>query len=311
MNRWLTGVAIACVFLSPRLLGQTSVYEFLQGDVGPRAAALSGSFVSMTNDPASLFYNPASLTTIDRPRTSLGYFKHLGNAASGHAVYAQQLRNFFLAAGVVYMDYGTMTRTDASSNVLGEFGAHDLAFSAGAGLVLDEGLSAGVAIKFISSSIADYHSRAMAFDAGILYDLPAQRLTLGASIQNLGQQLKTFAGKTESLPLDFRIGVTTRPEHLPVLLNLNFHKLTEDADNILERFNAFSVGVEFLMSESLRLRAGYNNEQRRELKLGTSAGLLGFSFGGGLVVRDYQIDYAYSSLGQIGGFHRFGLAMAL
>ena len=142
-----------------------------------------------------------------------------------------------------------------------------------------------------------------------MYQIPAELITLGLSFRHLGTQLDTYAGLNESLPLDITVGITKRPEHLPVLLNLNFHKLNESQESFFDRFGAFSIGAEFLMSESVRLRVGYSNEKRRELKLGTTAGLAGFSFGGGLLVKEYVIDYALNSYGKIGSIHRISLGM--
>ena len=71
----------------------------------------------------------------------------------------------------------------------------------------------------------------------------------------------------------------------------------------------FTIGAEFLMSKSLRLRVGYNNKQRQDLKTGTTAGLGGFSFGAGLVLKEYQIDYAYNSYGDFGGIQRFSIGI--
>ena len=47
------------------LAGDRGTYDFLRLDVGARAGALNGSFVSMTNDPNLLFYNPAALPTLE------------------------------------------------------------------------------------------------------------------------------------------------------------------------------------------------------------------------------------------------------
>jgi hypothetical protein len=65
------------------------------------------------------------------------------------------------------------------------------------------------------------------------------------------------------------------------------------------------------MSESLRLRVGYNNKQRKDFKMGTSAGLAGFSMGAGIIVKDYQFDYAFNSYGKISGLHRISLGISL
>jgi hypothetical protein len=276
---------------------QDGTYDFLRTDVSARSAALNGSFVSMTDDPNVLFYNPASLGTISSTKVSVSYLKHLLDVNSGTLSYARPIgqAGSTIGAGVTYIDYGSFTETDASMNVLGSFGAQELAFVAGIATRYGERVLVGVNAKFIYSSIADYSSTALALDLGVLYEVPEQGITIGGSILSLGKQLKTYAGVSESLPLDVKIGITKRPEHLPVLLNLNFHRLNQVSDKFFNRFASFSFGAEFLMSESFRLRAGYNNDQHKDMKLGTSAGFAGFSMGGGLVLKDYQIDYAFNS----------------
>jgi hypothetical protein len=287
-------------------------YSFLRNDVGARAAGLNGSFVSMTNDPNSLFYNPAALATITQPRGSVGFLKHLLDVNGGHLSYAHSLEGIgTIGGGIIFLDYGSFTETDESMNVLGTFGARDLAFVVGLGRSIDEVTTVGVNAKLIYSSIANTSSFAVALDAGVLYQIPAENITIGASILTLGTQVNAYQQTKESLPLDVKIGITKRPEHLPVLLNLNFHKLNESQDDFLQRFSSFSLGAEFLMSESVRLRVGYNNEQRKELKLGTSAGLAGISLGGGILFGDYVLDYAFNSYGKIGGLHRITLGMSL
>jgi hypothetical protein len=266
----------------------------------------------MTADPNLLFYNPASLTTITAPKISLGYFKNLLDVNSGSLAFAQNLEGIGnIGVGIDYINYGSFTETDQSFNELGTFSVSEFALVAGYGLALDEASSVGANIKFIHSSIADYSSSAFAIDFGYLYQIPSENITLGGSISNLGRQISEYGLTRESLPLDVTIGITKRPEHLPVFLNLNIHRLNIQRDRFFDRFGSFTFGAEFLLSESLRLRVGYNNEQHKDLKMGTTAGLAGFSFGGGLVLNEYLIDYAYNSYGQIGGLHRISLGMNL
>lgn len=284
-------------------------YSFLRNEVGARAAGLNGSFVSMMNDPNLVFYNPAALPTLAKPSASVGFLKHLLDVNGGHIAYGQHLDDIgTVAAGITFVDYGSFTETDESFNELGTFGATDIAIVAGIGRQFDEVTTFGVGVKFIYSSIANTKSAAVAIDLGVLYQIPTENITIGASILNLGTQLNSYIETAESLPLDLKIGITKRPEHLPVLLNLNFHKLNESQDTFLDRFSSFSLGAEFVMSESVRLRLGYNNEQRKELKLGNSAGLAGFALGGGIVIGEYLVDYAFNSYGKIGGLHRVSIA---
>jgi hypothetical protein len=294
------------------LFAQEGTYNFLRTDVSARAAALNGSFVSMEDDPNVLFYNPASIGTLTTPKVSVSYVNHLMDVNAGTLSYGQYINGIgSIGAGVIYMNYGSFNRTDEFLNVLGTFNAADLALVAGIAAHYDDDILVGMNAKYIYSSIAEYSSTALAVDLGFLYDIPSQNLSIGGSILNIGKQLKTYAGVNESLPFDVKFGITKRPEHLPVFLNIDFHRLNESGDKFFDRFSNFTIGAEFLMSKSLRLRVGYDNQQRKELKTGTTAGLSGFSLGVGLVLSEYQIDYAYNSYGAFGGIQRFSLGINL
>jgi hypothetical protein len=288
--------------------GSNTVYNFLRNDVSARAAALAGSFVTVMNDPNGIFYNPAEIGTLEGPAGSVGFFKHLLDINSGYASYGQEIEGIgHWGVGVLYTNYGSFTETDENDNTLGTFRASDIAASLAYSNVLDENLYYGAAIKFIHSSIADARSIALAADIGILYHIPDSRVNVGASIRNLGSQLSAYVVTKEDLPLDVTVGASVIPRGLPLLLNVSFHKLNESADTFAERFKSFTVGGEFTLSKAVQLRFGYNNEQRKDLKIEATSGLAGFSAGLGIHVSDYRVDYALSSLGKIGALHRISV----
>ncbi|MDE3057100.1 MAG: type IX secretion system protein PorQ [Bacteroidota bacterium] len=288
-------------------------YEFLRSDVSARSAAMAGSFVSMQNDINTMFYNPAGLATIEQPQASFGFTKNLLDVNAGYAAYGQDYGGLgTFGIGVDYVNYGSFDRTDDLQNVLGTFSAGDFALLLGYAYTPEENLSLGVNGKIIYSSIADAHSSALAVDAGVLYSVPGDNpLTLGISILNVGAQLDPYFDTRESLPLDITIGGAIKPQHLPLLLSVNFHRLNEEQDSFIQRFKAFSVGGEFTLSKPLRFRFGFHNERRSDLKLGTTNGMAGFSLGGGLVLQTLRFDYAYISLGNIGGMNQITVAMNL
>ena len=298
------------VVISPSLFSQSqTTYDFLRSDVGARAAALAGSFVTATDDPNMIFYNPAGLATLSAPRVSVGFFKHLMDINSGYASFGMEVPNLgFVGAGVVYINYGEFRRTGEAGQDLGTFGAGELALTAGYAGRLDQGLNYGVNAKFIYSSIAEVSSSAAAVDLGVQYTALPNRLLVGAGLLNLGTQLDPYGTTRERLPLDFTIGVSLYPEHLPATLMMNLHKLNEQQDTFGGRLRQFSVGVEFNASENVALRIGFNNERRRELKIGSSAGLAGFTVGGGINTSSYKVDYAFTSFGSIGAAHRVSVA---
>jgi hypothetical protein len=214
-------------------------------------------------------------------------------------------------AAVKYINYGTFQKADEFGQRTGEFGAGEFAFIAGYANQLDNNFYYGANAKFIFSGIADHSSSAIAFDAGLHYAVPSQQLNFGFSVLNVGTQLSSYLDTKEDLPLDFVIGVSKRLEYLPLRLSLDFHKLNEERDEFFQKFKAFSLGAEFTLSKTLRLRFGYDNEKRSELKIGTFAGIAGFNAGLGAVISDYRFDYGFSSMGAIGELHRISVSTSL
>jgi hypothetical protein len=307
--RRLIGIAVVALATAGNA---QSVYEFLRVETSPRAAALGGGNASANEDADAVFHNPAGLHKLEGTPVSFSYMSHLMDVnffgASGSMEFDGVGR---VGAGAKYVDYGDFTETDEFGNDLGEYGAGELALQAGYALEIEENFTAGVGAKFIYSSIADYSSSGAAFDLGLQYDFPIYAATVGVAVRNLGGQLTTYGDVSESLPTDVSVGVSKTLEHLPLTLYAGVNRVNESKDEILERFEAFAIGGEFRLGESFRLRIGYDNKRRKDLEIGGFAGLAGFNAGFGFDVREYQIGYAYSSLGDVGAFHRFGVSADL
>jgi len=285
-----------------------SVYEFLDLDLSPRAAALAGSFVASNDDPNVLFYNPAGTYFLNGRQISFSFLKHLKDINSAGLVFSDEIESVGrLSAGISYINYGDFQRADEFGNKTGEFGAGDVALMAAYSNELDKNLSYGASVKFIYSGIDEYSSTAAAVDLGLLYAIPEERWSFGFSILNAGAQITTYNGTKEDLPLDFRLGFSKELLHLPLKFFFAFNHLNSESEKITDRFKKFTFGGELRLSRILKLRFGYDNEKRSDLKIGSSAGLAGFNLGLGAIIDQYLFDYAFSSLGSIGTLHRIGI----
>ncbi len=306
-------IIILASYLIPASLhsGDRPTYQFLQNDVSARSSGMAGSFISMTGDPAGIFYNPATIGTSIEPVASFGYTSHLLDFKSGFAAYTQNVDDLgIIGIGVNYFSFGSFTGVNDQGVETGTFSAGDMAISLSLANPFEENLYYGITGKFIYSSIAEENSSALAADFGLLYLIPgSDPISIGISLSNIGSQLDPYIDTKESLPFEIKVGGTIKPQHLPLYLNVNFHKLNETQDSFLNKFTYFTVGGEFLLSKALRFRFGYNNERRKELKIGTSAGMAGFTFGGGLVLKNIRLDYSYSSLGKIGNINRITVGL--
>jgi hypothetical protein len=307
---------LALIFFFILLLNNSifsqNTYDFLRLDMSARAAALGGTFVSNTDDPNVIFYNPAGLKTLTGSPISFSFFKYILDINLASITYSTEIENIGrFAAGIKYANYGKFTEADEFGNVLGEYGAGDAAFIVGYSNSLQDNFYYGINAKFIYSSIDKYTSTAMAVDLGLNYNIPEQAFSVGFAILNAGAQLSSYSTTKENLPLDFTVGASKKLAHLPLNLSLDFHRLNDTQSNFISHLKAFSVGAEFTLSKVFRLRLGYDNMRRQELTIGTTAGLAGFNMGLGAVIKGYNFDYGYSSLGEIGAWHRISLATTL
>jgi hypothetical protein len=299
---------LVILFLSSNLFSQTA-FEFLKLDASARSAALGGAFVSNVDDPNSIFYNPASLQFVDPNNVSFGFLKHLLDVNSGFASYTTQFKGlgkFGFAA--MYTNYGSFDQLDEFGNSLGTFSANDVGLIGNYSGLVRENLSYGVNIKFIYSSIYNVSAVALAGDFGLLYFNKEKQFSAGLSILNVGSQLKTYYNSKEKLPVDVRLGFSKKLEHTPFRLYLEFTKLNQTEKGIFSGFNNFILGGEIYTSSALTFRFGFNNEKRKEFKVGTTAGTEGFNLGIGINLSGYKFDYALSSFGKIGSLHRINIS---
>lgn len=289
-----------------------NAYEFLRLDTSPRASAMAGSFVSNNDDPNVVFYNPAGINMLSGMPVSFSFLKYLLDINSASLVVSKDFEGIGrFAAAIKYINYGNFTEADITGNKLGEFGAGDIAFVIGYGNKLDENFYYGANAKIIYSSIADASSVGAAIDLGLHYEIPDSKWNFGFSILNLGSQIKSYFNQKEDLPLDIRLGFSKQLERLPFRFFFSFNKLNEKYDQFFQRFSQITFGGEFRLGQSMKLRIGYDNEKRKEMKIGSTAGLAGFSLGLGFIVKGYDVDYSFSSMGSIGALHRFGISTAL
>lgn len=305
--------AIICfVWLSTVLSAQSS-FDFLRLDTSPRAAAVAGSYVANGDDPNVIFYNPAGINLLTGTPISFSFLKHLMDINSASVSFSKEFEGIGrLAAGIQYINYGSFTRADENGMKLGNFGAGDIVLLVGYGNQLDKNFYYGANVKILYSSIESYSSTAAAIDLGLHYAIPEVRWNFGFSVLNLGSQISHYFNTKEDLPLDIRLGFSKGLEKLPFTFFWSFNRLNERQDNFFERFKQITLGGELRVGQNLKLRIGYDNEKRKEMKLGsTSAGLAGFSVGLGFIVNKYNVDYSFSSLGSIGALHRFGISTNL
>ena len=280
----------------------TKVYPFLKNGIGARPLAMGGAFTGLADDESALYHNPAGAAQVHSRAFAASYVNYFGDVNSGYLAFLYPLgENQTAGAALNYFNYGEFVGLDAAGNPTENFTPIDLAFQLTYARRFPSGLSVGLSGKIIYEKLQDYSSSALAADAGVLYNFKDGRGRVGLMVQNLGFQISSFWGtRTEDLPTVVKVGGSIHPVGLPmnVALDVGF-----PTDNDL----FVSGGVEYLKLNPAFLRAGYSTFGKN-YKAGLESGkdnLAGFSGGFGVIVKKFQMDYAFLPYSTLGSAHRF------
>ncbi len=314
-------------------IGGLSTFSFLKNSPSARISALGQSQIALKDDDLALGYaNPALLNPLMHKALTLNYESRLGgsnNTFVAGAFKVEKLKMVF-STGIFYENYGSFKQTDEYGNVQGEFKATEYALHVGAGRELNERLSVGANLKFIGSQLETYSSYGLAADLSGVYTNPEKQFGATVLLKNVGVQLKNYVpnGGRETLPYDLEIGFSKKLARAPFrfsvaavdLLRWNL-RYTNPLDNEVTLLgeqatepSSFSKGVDnffrhlrfggelaFGKNENFRARFGYNHQVRTEMSLQNIRSSAGFSFGAGIRVAKFRIDYAYAPQHLAGG----------
>ncbi|HYG39436.1 MAG TPA: type IX secretion system protein PorQ [Cytophagales bacterium] len=290
----------------------TNSYEFLNIPPSARQVGLGGKNVtSADRDPNGFLSNPAVLNKQLDNFISFNYIPYFAKVNYLSTSFAKDFNKFgSWGASINYLDYGTFKGFDPSGESIGQYSARDYA------LVISnsqtkENFSFGGSIKLAGSDIAGYFSSALLFDIGGLFVHPSKDLKIGMTIKNVGLSLRNYTNSSDfKMPFDVQIGGSFKPEHMPVRLSMTLHSLNrfkvseelngEKVSTTDQIFRHLVIGTEVLLTKNINIRAGYDHQRRKEMKLSQGGALSGFSIG--MMIRVKAFEVAYSR----GGFNAAG-----
>ncbi len=330
-------------FESAAQIGGLNTYEFLNLSPSARVSALGGNLITVRDDDANLAVaNPALLNPAMHQQLAFNHSFLLAGISHGYASYAHHLDGPGLSAyaGVQYVSYGEFKQTDEFGQTNGTFNAAEYAINLGLGKQLYERLALGANARFITSQLEGYNSLGLATDLAALYFDTSSNFTATMVFKNIGTQITSFEeGNNEPLPFEIQVGISKRLRYLPfrfsiIYRHLNRWNILYDDPNAepstlffgevdTERsqssiwfdnlFRHFVFNGEFLFGkkENFRLRFGYNHFMRKELSVDNFGSLAGFSFGAGIKVNRFRIDYGHTAYHLAGGLNHLSISTNL
>ncbi|MEJ5350021.1 MAG: PorV/PorQ family protein [Melioribacteraceae bacterium] len=309
----------------------TAAATFLRIPVGARATGMGSSFVSMMNDPSSIYWNPSVLSSMNSNALIIDHSPWLPGINFDFAGVVLPLSDFgTIAVSATILQTGEMDVTTPTAPMgTGEtFSASSFAIGFTYSRALTDKFSIGGTFKFIKETIYNSSASGIAFDVGTIYETPFAGIRLGASISNFGTKMRMYGedlnvrvdiapnqeGNNQSivgklntdefdLPLIMRIGISGE------IVNTENFRWTLSADGINPNDNAQSVnvGTEIgLLNNKILFRAGYKDLFLENNEMGLT---FGFSLHDINVFSSVLIttEYAYQNFVHLGNSNRFTL----
>jgi hypothetical protein len=271
-----------------------------------RSLALGNGAAVLAGDDAALFYNPAQLASVDGASAGLSVQRYLAGSLLAAVSGAVRLGPGVLAVGVLSLEYGYENEIVPDPAYGGERGmatgravsAGDLAVSAGYGLRVSGAVSVGATAKVVRQQVADLSGSAFAADLGAAVDLGGGA-TVSLALQHVGSELSLGASRGP-LPTALRLGAAIPLPRVGALDVMATGEAAHARDGGIDAGGGAEVRWRGAGDLTLVGRVGALPRAR--------AAVSRLTFGGGLAVRHFALDYAYQSFDVVGGgTHRVGV----
>lgn len=339
----MTRILIAILFFLPLTalsqIGGIGAYHFLNQPSSPRATALGGVLITQPDGNVDhALMNPAQVLESADNKLSTSFINHLADINAGNITYGKHYNNigtFF--GGVHYINYGDFEETLANGDNTGRsFTANDVNFYTGISVPYKK-LQLGVTVKGFYSAYDNFFSSGLAMDLGSTYSDSSGRFTAGLVAKNVGFVLNQYnPGNSESLPLEIQMGFSQKLENAPFRFTVLFHNLqqfdltyidndprgkqidlvtgepiVEEISTLDKAFRHVNLGTEAIFSDNFQVRVGYNHQKRKELGIEDRMSTVGFSWGFGVKVSKFLINYGNAKYHLAGSSHQFGISLDL
>lgn len=327
---------VLSAFLSFGQTGGVGTYKFLELPNSARVAALGGNLISISDGDLNFsFHNPALLDSTIHNHIALNYVNYFALIKFGYAAYSHHFSRIgTFSAGIHYIDYGDFMRADEYGFRNGTFDAREYAINLiYSRCVVDSMLQVGINIKPVISNLENYTSIGIATDLGLYYYNHSALFGAALVVKNAGSQIKPYYGSHyENLPFDIQLGVSKRLAHAPFRFTLTAqhlkrwkmtYELDEDKTNAFGEeektpgkmeefsdnlFRHFIVGIEFMPGKNFHARIGYNHQRRKEMIIEDKTGFTGISWGFGVKIYKFKIDYGRATYHIAGASNHFSLS---
>ncbi|NTV83315.1 MAG: type IX secretion system protein PorQ [Bacteroidales bacterium] len=326
-------VFLLIVFITGNIsaqVGGKGTYQFLNLPNSARIAALGSNFLAINDDDITLtLANPSLINENMHNQLGFSFVDYYTDVNYGFAQYSRTFDKVGSFVGTMqYIDYGQFQEADEAGVQYGYFHAGEYALNIGWGRKLTPLFAVGSNLKLVYSSLESYNSFGIGVDIAGSYFSKDELFDASIIFRNIGYQVVAYhSGDHEPFPFEIQAGLSKELKHIPfrfsALLthlekwNLRYDNpinpsggidpvtgepneisgIDEFADNLMRHI---VLGGEVTIAKVLSLRGAYNYQRRQEMKVPDKTAMVGFSWGLGLRIKQFQFSYARAAYHVVG-----------
>ncbi|NUQ80413.1 MAG: PorV/PorQ family protein [Bacteroidetes bacterium] len=312
----------------------TTAAPFLKIGVDARSNAMGQAMVSLANDPAGLFWNPATIAYTEKIQAVVSHYDYVADLYMEYDAVAIPIEGLgVLGLSVTYLGMPDIERTTVSlPGGTGEkVSASSLAVGATWASALTDRFAIGGSLKYIRETLWHSYASSVAGDVGLTYTTLNDRFRLGMSISHFGPDMQMsgrdmriqhdinpghngnnpsiigfLAAEKFPLPVLFRVGVSSDLTSFITESKAVKWVVAADAVHPNDDYEHVNLGSEVTISDMVALRAGYNRMFDPDEEGGLGLGI-GFSYN--LMGIGMRLDYANVDFGYLDRQNQFTLVL--
>ncbi len=295
--------------------------SFLKIGEGARAVGMGEAFTGLADDATALYWNPAGLVTLKQSQMTLEHSMWFQDINIEYGVLAiPSIANIgAIGASVLFLSTSSISQTTVDitqqpetspgsgvanqayfiDNTGQTFSASDMLITLGYALRVFPGWQGGLSVKVINESLADKSALAFGSDLGVLCtNTGVRNLSVGMAVQNIGTSLKLDQNGF-SLPLQFRLGSAMKVPDKNVVFVADFIQPNDNTGqlNFGLEYSSYYKSINIIGRLGYKYQFGQNDFETNN---GITAGL-------GSAFMNFEFDYGFEPLGELGNTHRFDL----
>lgn len=322
MKAKLLGTFFLISTLTYAQTGGNTSFQLLDLHFNARSLGLGGDFISVKDKDVNMGVANASLLNTQMNKDiSFSSSLMAGGINYGNLSYGYELKDIAMMSSYIqYIAYGKFDRTAVNGTKEGTFSPFEMIAGSSIGRELNKRLSIGANLNILYSQLETYSSLGASVNISGTFHNEEKGVLVTVLAKNIGYQFKSYTSNKnrKPLPIDVQLATSYKLPHAPFRISVLVHHLNkwdltyndptlvpstdpltgelvpvERASWFEKLGRHFTFQLETLIGKHFDLRVGFDYQRRKELALASRPGIAGLSFGAGLKLKKFSLDYGF------------------